>query len=130
MTEALLPHVREPDGEPDVCAYCCEEWLDVDPSDECPLRELVALVNARLPERSPYHLDPTRAVGFGRHWGSEHYWVLSDGHTTHQWQQGRPTPDCPVVDPCIAWTEDRAVALQRILAVERRRAAAGYKGNA
>ena len=26
----LLPHVREPDGEPDVCAYCCEEWLDVD----------------------------------------------------------------------------------------------------
>ena len=120
----LLPHVREPAGEPDVCAYCCEEWLDVDVSDECPLRELVALVNRRLPECSPYRLDPARAVGFRQHWGSEHYWMLSDGHTTHQWQQGRPTPACPVVDPFIEWTEDRAVALDRILAVERRRAVA------
>jgi len=58
----LLPHVREPAGEPDVCAYCCEEWMDV--------------------------------------------------------------------DPCIEWTYDRADALDRILAVERRRAAAGYRGNA
>jgi hypothetical protein len=119
----LLPHVREPDGEPDVCAYCCEEWLDVDPSDQCPLRELVALVNARLPEGSPYHLDPMRAVRFGRGWASAHYWTLSDGCATASWEQGRPTPDCPVADPFIAWTEDRAVALDRILAAERRRAA-------
>ena len=120
---ALLPHVREPAGEPDVCAYCCEEWMDVDPTEACPLRELVALVNARLPEGSPYHLDPTRAVGFGQRW-TEHYWTLTDGRATASWQQGRPTPDCPIVDPFILWTEDRAVALDRILAVERRRAAA------
>jgi hypothetical protein len=120
----LLPHVREPDGEPDVCAYCCEEWLDVDPTATCPLRELVALVNRRLPEGSPYHLDPTRAVRFGQSWTSRHYWTLSDGCATASWEQGRPTPDCPVVDPCIKWTDDRAVALDRILAVERRRAAA------
>ena len=104
--------------------------MDVNPSDECPLRELVALVNRRLPEGSPYHLDPVRAVRFAQSWASEHYWMLSDGNVNHQWQQGRPTPECPVVDPCIEWTEDRAVALQRILAVERRRAAAGYRGNA
>lgn len=76
---SLLPHVREPAGEP----------------DECPLRALVALVNGRIPEGSPYHLDPTRAVGFGRHWGSEHYWVISDGHTTHQWQQAVPLDPPP-----------------------------------
>jgi hypothetical protein len=126
----LLPHVREPAGEPDVCAYCCAEWLDVDPSEACPLRALVWLVNARLPEGSPYRLDPVRAVRFARRWTGEHYWMLSDGNVTHLWQQRRPTPDRPVVDPCIEWTEDRAVALQRILAVERRRAAAGYRGNA
>jgi hypothetical protein len=119
-----LPHVREPAGEPDVCAYCCEEWMDVDPSDECPLRELVALVNRRFPEGSPHRLDPTRAVRFARSWLARHYWGISDGTVTHLWRQGRPTPDLPVVDPCIEWTEDRAVALQRILAVERRRAAA------
>jgi hypothetical protein len=126
----LLPHVREPAGEPDVCAYCCEEWMDVDPTETCPLRELVALVNRRLPEGSPYHLDPPRAVRFARRWTGEHYWMLSDGNVNHLWQQGRPTPDRPVVDPCIEWTEDRAVALDRILAVERRRAAAGYTGHA
>jgi len=120
----LLPHVREPAGEPDVCAYCCEEWMDVDPTDECPLRELVALVNGRLPEGSPYRLDPVRAVRFGQSWASEHYWTLSDGSATASWQQGRPTPDRPVVDPCIEWAYNRADALDRILAVERRRAAA------
>jgi hypothetical protein len=124
----LLPHVREPAGEPDVCAYCCEEWMDVNPADECPLRSLVALVNARLPEGSPYRIDPMHGR-FGQRW-TEHYWTLSDGRATASWQQGRPTPDCPIVDPCIEWTDDRAVALARILAVERRRAAAGYKGNA
>ena len=36
----LLPHVREPAGEPDVCAYCCEEWMDVDPAEACPLRSM------------------------------------------------------------------------------------------
>jgi len=125
----FLPHVREPAGEPDVCAYCCEEWLDVDPSEACPLRELVALVNRRFPEGSPYHLDPPRAVRFAQSWASEHYWMLSDGNVTHQWQQGRPTPDRPVVDPCIEWTEARADALDRILAVERRRAAAHVLDN-
>jgi hypothetical protein len=120
----LLPHVREPDGEPDVCAYCCEEWVDVDPTETCPLRELVALVNARLPEGSPYLLDPVRAVRFGQSWTSAHYWTLSDGCATASWEQGRPTPACPVVDPCIKWTDDRAAALDRILAVERRRARA------
>ena len=119
----LLPHVREPAGEPDVCAYCCEEWMDVNPADECPLRSLVALVNARLPEGSPYHLDPTRPASFGQRW-TAHYWTLTDGCATASWQQGRPAPDCPIVDPFIEWTEDRAVALDRILAVERRRAAA------
>jgi hypothetical protein len=98
--------------------------MDVDPSDECPLRLLVALVNARLPEGSPYRLDPTRAVRFARSWLARHYWGISDGNVTHLWQQGRPTPACPIVDPCIEWTEDRAVALDRILAVERRRAVA------
>jgi hypothetical protein len=124
----LLPHVREPAGEPDVCAYCCEEWMDVNPADECPLRSLVWTINARLPEGSPYRIDPTRPASFALE--NEHYWTLRVGEVGHLWQQGRPTPDCPVVDPCIEWTEDRAVALQRILAVERRRAAAGYKGNA
>jgi hypothetical protein len=148
----FLPHVREPAGEPDVCAYCCEEWVDVNPAEACPLRslgllnlhalramprlpakenttnaeiaELVALVNARLPAGSTYCIDPTLPVRFGQHWGSEHYWTLTDGCATASWQQGRPTPECPVADPCIEWTEDRAVALDRILAVERRRAAA------
>jgi hypothetical protein len=120
----LLPHVREPDGEPDVCAYCCEEWVDVDPTETCPLRELVALVNARLPEGSPYLLDPVRAVRFGQSWTSAHYWTLSDGCATASWEQGRPTPACPVVDPCIKWAYNRADALDRILAVERRRARA------
>jgi hypothetical protein len=126
----LLPHVREPAGEPDVCAYCCEEWMDVDPSDECPMRELVAFVNRRLPEGSPYRIDPTRPARFAQGWTSRHYWTLTDGCATASWKQGRPTPECPVVDPFIVWTEDRAVALDRILAVERRRAAAGYRGNA
>ena len=117
----LLPHVREPAGEPDVCAYCCEEWMDVDPTETCPMRELVALVNARRPEGSPYRIDPTRPASFASE--NEHYWTLRVGEVGHLWQHGVPTPDCRVVVPCIEWTEDRAVALDRILAVERRRAA-------
>ena len=83
------------------------------------IAELVALVNARLPEASPYRLVPER-VGMKR-WG-DHYWAITDGEAQHLWQQVWPTEDRPCVDPFIVWAEEPEVALQRILAVERRRA--------
>jgi len=50
----LLPHVREPAGEPDVCAYCCEEWMDVDPTETYPLRVL-GLPTLRELNDMPHH---------------------------------------------------------------------------
>lgn len=55
----LLPHVREPAGEPDVCAYCCEEWMDVDPTEACPLRRLPWVFQDVLPV-CPYCQSPVR----------------------------------------------------------------------
>ena len=37
----LLPHVRAPDGDPDVCVHCREEWVDLltlYERDECSVR--------------------------------------------------------------------------------------------
>jgi hypothetical protein len=36
-----LPHVRAPDGDPDICIYCREEWVDLltlYETDECSVR--------------------------------------------------------------------------------------------
>ena len=36
-----LPHVRAPDGDPDVCVHCREEWVDLltlYTRDECSVR--------------------------------------------------------------------------------------------
>jgi|APGre2960657404_1045060.scaffolds.fasta_scaffold331710_2 hypothetical protein len=36
-----LPHVRAPDGDPDVCVHCREEWVDLltlYERDECSVR--------------------------------------------------------------------------------------------
>jgi len=36
-----LPHVRAPDGDPDVCVHCREEWVDLltlYETDECSVR--------------------------------------------------------------------------------------------
>jgi len=82
------------------------------------LEELVARVNARLPEGSPTRIDPER-VGLKR-W-ADHYWAITDGKAMHIWQQVWPTKQRPCVDPFILWAEEPEVALQRILAVERRR---------
>lgn len=71
------------------------------------LDELVGLINARLPEDSPFRIDPERAV-FRRCWNLYH-WTITDGHVRHQWE---PEEDAP------------HTALQRILAGERRAAAA------
>ena len=71
------------------------------------LPELVGLINARLPEDSPFRIDPERAV-FRRCW-SHYYWTITDGHVRHQLE---PEEDAP------------HTALQRILAGERRAAAA------
>jgi uncharacterized small protein (DUF1192 family) len=40
MTDRL-PHVRAPDGDPDVCVHCREEWVDLltlYETDECSVR--------------------------------------------------------------------------------------------
>jgi hypothetical protein len=40
MTDRL-PHVRAPDGDPDVCVHCREEWVDLltlYERDECSVR--------------------------------------------------------------------------------------------
>jgi len=74
------------------------------------LTELVTLVNARLPADSPFRIDPTRRVVFSR-CGSLYYWALTDGTVRHQWE---PEADVPAPH----------TALQRILAGERRAAAA------
>jgi hypothetical protein len=87
------------------------------------IAELVALVNARMPEGSAFRLDPERPVHFGQHWASDHYWTLTDGKTTHQWQQARSVAFHPVERPFVVWTDDPVVALFRVLAVERHRAA-------
>ena len=85
------------------------------------LTELVALVNARLPADTPYRLDPAQTRV--ERW-AEHYWSITDGRSQSVWQQAVPQhPRWPVWDPYIEWTEDPAEALERILAVERRRAA-------
>lgn len=86
------------------------------PSD---LEELVALINARMPEAGPFRIDPARDVVLARHW-SDHYWTLTDGSVRHQWMQVKPDERTSLRDPFILWTEDCEVALQRILAVERR----------
>ena len=46
------------------------------------LPELVGLINARLPEDSPFRIDPERAV-FHRCW-NHYYWTITDGHVRHQ----------------------------------------------
>jgi len=41
-----LPHVRAPDGDPDVCVHCLEEWVDLltlYETDECAVRLRAAL---------------------------------------------------------------------------------------
>jgi hypothetical protein len=41
-----LPHVRAPDGDPDVCVHCREEWVDLltlYERDECSVRLRAAL---------------------------------------------------------------------------------------
>ena len=73
------------------------------------LTELVTLVNARLPADSPFRIDPTRRVVFSRCW-SLYYWTLTDGTVRHQWE---PAADVPAPH----------TALQRILTIERQRAA-------
>jgi hypothetical protein len=45
-----LPHVRAPDGDPDVCVHCREEWVDLltlYETDECSVRLRDALDTER-----------------------------------------------------------------------------------
>lgn len=91
------------------------------------IEELIGLINARV-GIGPYRIDKTLSASFALEY--EHYWVLRVGEVSHRWQHGVPTPDRPVGEPCIEWTADPDVALGRILAVERRRSAAGHKGRA
>ena len=45
-----LPHVRAPDGDPDVCVHCREEWVDLltlYETDECSVRLRGALDDER-----------------------------------------------------------------------------------
>ena len=90
------------------------------------LAELVALINARHPAGSVYRIDPTREATIRRSY--DHYWELWNGEVRHSWMHAKPDERNPLCDPFILWTEDAVVALERILGVERRRAAAGYRG--
>ena len=89
------------------------------------LAELIERVNARV---SPfYRFDPDATAIFTMDRFDGHAWMLKQGSTWHVWEQARATARCPVEDPCIAWTADPDTALQRILEMERRRAAAGHR---
>jgi len=81
-----LPHVRAPDGDPDVCVHCREEWVDLltlYETDECSVRLRAEVERLRAWAEEAAKAENANADDARRERAAVVAWLRSRGMAVH-----------------------------------------------